>query len=168
MKYEKQTNIMNPQDIKHVKSDSNFGYNPGRSHNKSFMPSDMDANVAFVMTDEQTDIQRKDYEFRLEINNEREEKFPIFAENIKQFQLEVDEIMGITKHTENNTSLSNDQYWDEVSNETGLLKLERSMERINKFARRDIEGDQTQHERREKRQIDRAIKRKAGNISHKI
>jgi len=59
--------------------------------------------------------------------------------------------MGITKHTENNTSLSNDQYWDEVSNETGLLKLERSMERINKFARRDIEGDLTQHERREKR-----------------
>lgn len=47
---------MNPYDIKHVKSDSNFGYNPGRSHNKSFMPSDMDANVAFVMTDEQTDI----------------------------------------------------------------------------------------------------------------
>lgn len=87
----------------------------------------------------------------MEINNEREQKFPIFAENIKQFQLEVDEIMGITKHTENNTSLSNDQYWDEVSNETGLLKLERSMERINKFARRDIEGDQSQHERREKR-----------------
>jgi len=52
------------------------------------MPNDMDATVAFVMTEEQTDIFRKDYEFRLEINAEREDKFPIFAENIKIFQKE--------------------------------------------------------------------------------
>jgi len=75
----------------------------------------------------------------------------MFAENIKQFQIEVDNILGITKHTEVNSSLTNSQYWNEISNETELLKLERSMERINKFARRDIEGDQSQHERREKR-----------------
>jgi len=87
----------------------------------------------------------------LEINAEREQKFPMFAENIKQFQIEVDNILGITKHTEVNSSLTNSQYWNEISNETELLKLERSMERINKFARRDIEGDQSQHERREKR-----------------
>lgn len=87
----------------------------------------------------------------MELNAEREQKFPIFLENIKQFQIEVDNLLGITKHAENNSSLSNDQYWSEISNETELLKLQRSMERINKFARRDIEGDQSQHERREKR-----------------
>ena len=42
------------------------------------------------------------------------------------------------------------------------------MERINKFSRRDIEGDQSQHERREQRMYERAIKRKAGQISHKL
>jgi len=36
---------MNPYDIAQVKTDSNFGYNPGRSHNKSFLPTDMDANL---------------------------------------------------------------------------------------------------------------------------
>lgn len=92
----------------------------------------------------------------------------MFAENIKQFQSEVDEILGISKHTQNTNNLSNNEYWNEISNETELLKLERSMERINKFSRRDIEGDLSQHDRREKRYIERAIKRKAGNISHKI
>jgi len=104
----------------------------------------------------------------LEINSERDQKFPVFAENIQKFQREIDDILCISKHSEREKNLSVDEYWSEIENETELIKLERSMERINKFSRRDIEGDQSQHERREKRMLDRAIKRKAGQISHKI
>jgi len=42
--------------------------------NKAMMPADLDKNVTFLMTEEQTERYRKDYEFRLEVHAERESK----------------------------------------------------------------------------------------------
>jgi len=42
----------------------------------------------------------------LEINAEREQKFPVFAENIKVFQSEIDDILSISKHSERTSSLN--------------------------------------------------------------
>jgi len=84
------------------------------------------------------------------------------------FEKEVDDILGMTKIYEHNLSLNTDEYTSEIENETELLKLERSFARINKFARRDIEGDTSQHEIREKRMLERAILRTASNTIHEF
>jgi len=48
--------------------------------------------------------------------------------------------------------LNNDQFESEVINETELLKLDRSLNRINKFAQREILAtSEDEHLRREKR-----------------
>jgi len=126
----------------------------------------MDRNVAYILTEEDATRYRKDYEFRLEKDHERHQKLEAFTNNLKIFEQEVEEILGLDKVQNRKESLNNDEYVSEVENETELLKLERSFQRINKFARRDIEGDQTQHERREKRMLERAVLRKATQTTH--
>lgn len=103
----------------------------------------------------------------MELHKEREEKAKLFFENLKTFEEEVNQIMGLNNLNKTNI-LTNDDYKSEIENEIELQKLERSLARINKFARRELESDESQHPRREKRMTDRAVLRKVTGTTHKI
>jgi len=74
--------------------------------------------------------------------------------------------LGLDKVHEFDTRLNNEEYNYEVENETELLKLERSLKRINRFARRELENKPEDHKRREKRMLDRAVIRKVHQVTH--
>lgn len=66
------------------------------------------------------------------------------------------------------TRLDNANYNHEIDNEVELLKLERSMARINRFSRRELENSPEDHERKEKRMLNRAIVRKVHQVKHEL